>query len=248
MNKYIEGFLSAISFFTLIPAGEKREISKNTMYFFTITGLVTGLIAGLPYLLLRPYSPLIASAIAVSIIVVIYGFNHFDSIMDFGDSFMVRGTEAKQRVIKDRYTGSGGIGMVFIVYVPAIALLTFFNPLSGFMVIISGEMVSKYATLISMYRSKPFGSGIGSMFISMVGTGSVLLNLIPMILIVLFNLYNVGIASGMLIMAYAIKRGMEKQYDGINGDLIGSVGEISRTLFYFLAFIFIIFHLNLFLL
>ncbi|WMT51891.1 MAG: adenosylcobinamide-GDP ribazoletransferase [Ferroplasma sp.] len=248
MNKYIEGFLSAISFFTLIPAGGKYEISRHTMYFFTIAGLVTGLIAGIPYLLLSPYSPFIASAIAVSIIVIIYGFNHFDSIMDFGDSFMVRGTEAKQRVIKDRYTGSGGIGMVFIIYVPAIAFLTFFNPLSGFMVIISGEMVSKYATLISMYRSKPFGTGIGSMFISLVGTWSVLLNLIPLALIAFFNLYNIGIASGVLITAYAIKRGMEKQYGGINGDLIGSVGEISRTLFYFLSFIFVILHLNLFLL
>ena len=29
--------------------------------------------------------------------------------MDFGDSAMVRGIEAKQRVIKDKYTGSGGI-------------------------------------------------------------------------------------------------------------------------------------------
>ncbi len=248
MNKYIEGFLSAISFFTLIPVRGNHEISKNTMYFFTITGLITGLIAGIPYLLLRPYSSFIASAVAVSIIVIIYGFNHFDSIMDFGDSFMVRGTDAKQRVIKDKYTGSGGIGMVFVIYVPAIAFLTFFSPLSGFMVIIAGELVSKYATLLSMYRSKPFGNGIGSMFMSMVGTGSLWVNLAPLILIVLFNVYNLIIASGVIIIAYAIKTGMDKQYEGLNGDLIGSLGEISRMLFYFLAFVFLVLHLNLFLL
>jgi adenosylcobinamide-GDP ribazoletransferase len=247
MNKYTEGFLSAISFFTLIPVKGNHEISKNTMFFFTVTGLITGLIAGIPYFLLRPYSSFIASTIAVSIIVIIYGFNHFDSIMDFGDSFMVRGTDAKQRVIKDKYTGSGGIGMVFIVYVPAIAFLTFFNPLSGFVVIISGEILSKYSTLISIYSSKPFGNGTGSMFMSLVGTRSVLLNSVPLILIALFNLYNIAIASGVLIMAYAIKKGMEKQYRGLNGDLIGSIGEISRMLFYFLAFIFAVFHLNLFL-
>ena len=248
MNKYIKGFLSAISFFTLIPTGNNHELSKNTMYFFTITGLITGLIAGIPYLLLRHYSSLIASSVAVSIILIIYGFNHLDSIMDFGDSFMVRGTDAKQRVIKDKYTGSGGIGMVFIIYVPAIAFLTFFSPVSGFMVIIAGEMVSKYATVISMYRSKPFGNGIGSMFMSMVGTRSVLLNLIPLVLMALFNLYNIIIAFAVLIMAYTIKTGMNKQYKGLNGDLIGSIGEISRMLFYFLAFIFFVLHLNLFLL
>ena len=138
--------------------------------------------------------------------------------------------------------------MVFIIYVPAIAFLTFFSPLSGFMVIISGEMVSKYATLISMYASKPFGEGIGSMFMSMVGPGSLWINLIPLILIALFNLYNIAIASGVIIMAYAIKTGMNKQYNGLNGDLIGSIGEISRMLFYLVAFIFFILQMNLFLL
>ena len=43
--------------------------------------------------------------VSVAIIILLYGFNHLDSIMDFGDSIMVRGKEEKQRVIKDRYTG-----------------------------------------------------------------------------------------------------------------------------------------------
>ena len=34
--------------------------------------------------------------------------------MDFGDSAMVRGIEAKQRVIKDKYTGSGGIVVLIV--------------------------------------------------------------------------------------------------------------------------------------
>ena len=95
MNKYMEGLLSAISFFTIIPVRGNREISRNTMYFFTFTGLIIGLIAGIPYLILRPYSPLIASAVSIALVLLLYGFNHLDSIMDFGDSAMVRGIEAK---------------------------------------------------------------------------------------------------------------------------------------------------------
>jgi Cobalamin-5-phosphate synthase len=135
------------------------------MYFLTFTGLIAGVIAGIPYLLLKPYNSLIASTIAVAVIMLIYGFNHLDSIMDFGDSVMVRGIESKQRVIKDRYTGSGGIGMLFVIYIPSIAFLTYFTPVTGFLIIIAGEMASKYATLISMYRSKTFGDGLGKMFI-----------------------------------------------------------------------------------
>ena len=248
MNKYMEGLLSAISFFTIIPVRGNREISRNTMYFFTFTGLIIGLIAGIPYLILRPYSPLIASAVSIALVVLLYGFNHLDSIMDFGDSAMVRGIEAKQRVIKDKYTGSGGIGMLFVIYIPSIAFLTYFRPMSGFLIIIGGEIVSKYATLISMYNSRPFGEGLGKMFIGKISNNAIFFNIIPVILVALFNLYYIAATAMVIILAYALKSAMEKFYGGLNGDLIGSIGEISRLLFYAMAFIFAASGLSLFLL
>ena len=40
--------------------------------------------------------------------------------------------------------------LLFVIYIPSIAFLTYFTPVSGFLIIIGGEIVSKYATLISM--------------------------------------------------------------------------------------------------
>jgi adenosylcobinamide-GDP ribazoletransferase len=248
MNKYAEGFLSALSFFTIIPLRKNYEISNYTMYFFTLTGLLAGFTAGIPYLLLRPFSPIIASAVAVAFIMIIYGFNHLDSVMDFGDSFMVRGADEKQRVIKDKYTGSGGIGMAFIIYIPAIAFLTYFNSFAGFLIIISGEMISKYASLISMYKSSSFGDGLGRMFMDKINSNSIYLNLIPLVLSVFFNVYNLAIIPIVAILMYALKTKLERDYMGLNGDLIGSIGEITRLIFYVIAFIFSILGLSLFLL
>jgi len=248
MNKYLEGVVSAISFFTIIPFKGNKEITVYTMYFLTFTGLIAGVIAGIPYLLLKPYNSLIASTVSVAVIMLIYGFNHLDSIMDFGDSVMVRGIESKQRVIKDRYTGSGGIGMLFVVYIPSIAFLTYFTPVTGFLIIIAGEMASKYATLISMYRSKTFGEGLGKIFVDKIRQDALLFNIIPLILAFLFNLYNITTIAAVIFISYAIKSSMEKHYGGLNGDLAGSIGEISRLIFYAIAFIFIVLKLNLFLL
>ncbi|WP_337861073.1 adenosylcobinamide-GDP ribazoletransferase [Ferroplasma sp.] len=248
MNKYIKGMASAFSFFTVIPLRGNYEINSYTMYYITFTGLAVGLIAAIPYYFISNYSSIAASAVAVSIIILLYGFNHFDSIMDFGDSVMVRGKEEKQRVIKDKYTGSGGTGLAFVVYITSIAFLTYFSPLEGFFTIISGEIVSKYATMISMYRSKPFGEGLGKIFIEKINKNAIILNIIPLILAFAFNLYNMAIAFIVIILAYLLKSTMEKHYGGINGDLIGSTGEISRLLFYIISFIFIALKLNLFLL
>ncbi len=248
MNKYLKGSISAISFFTIIPFKGSHEITVYTMYFFTFSGLIVGMIAGIPYLILRPFNSFIASTISVAIIMLLYGFNHLDSIMDFGDSVMVRGIEAKQHVIKDKYTGSGGIGMLFIVYIPAIAFLTYFTPIAGFLIIIAGEMASKYATLISLYRVKTFSEGLGKMFTDKISTMAIFLNIIPIILAFAFNLYNIAIIAGVIFLSYAMKSTMKKHYGGLNGDLAGSIGEISRLLFYAIAFVFIVLKLNLFLL
>jgi len=248
MNRYIEGLISAISFFTIIPFSGNYKITGYTMYFFTFTGLIVGLIAGIPYLVLRPYNSLIASTVSVAIIILLYGFNHLDSIMDFGDSIMVRGVDEKQRVIKDRYTGSGGIGMLFIIYIPAIAFLTYFKPVTGFLIIIAGEMASKYTTLFSLYRAKAFGEGLGKMFIDKISANAIALNLIPLLLAFAFNLYNLAIIAALMFLSYFMRSAMEKHYGGLNGDLAGSIGEISRLLFYAITFVFIALKLNLFLL
>ncbi len=246
MSKYLDGFLSSIAFFTIIPSG-KHNITKYTVNFIAITGIITGIISGFFYYIINPFSRIIASVLAIIILILLYGFNHFDSILDFGDSLMVRGFEKKQQVIKDKYTGSGGIGLFFIVYLMSISLLTYFKPLTGFFIIISGEIVSKYVTFLSMKNAQAFNNGLGNIFIEKIkeSKSAIYFNSILLILPLLFNIYNIIIIAITVLIMLALKFKISKSYHGINGDIIGSLGEIGRTVFYLISFIFIIMGLNI---
>jgi len=243
-NKYFNGFLSALSFFTVMPLKKNYGITKYTLYFFTTIGLIVSIIPAILYYFIDKYNNIISSVIAISLIILIYGFNHLDAIMDFGDSLMVSGYENKQRVIKDRYTGSGGIGLLFIVYINSIAFLTFFNKIEGFIIIISGELISKYITLYSMNGMDSFTEGLGNTFMQKLNTKSFIYNAIPLLIAFILDFYNIIIFIIILFIIKIGKRKINIDYHGINGDIIGSVGEITRLLFYIISFIFIIFNLK----
>ncbi len=243
-NKYLNGFLSALSFFTVIPLKKNYGITKYTLYFFTLTGLIVSIIPALLYFFVYKYNSIIAAVVAVSLIILIYGFNHLDALMDFGDSLMVSGYENKQRVIKDKYTGSGGIGLLFIVYINAIAFLTFFNNIDGFIIIISGELVSKYITLYSMNNMDSFNEGLGNIFMQKLNTKAFIYNAIPLFIAFILDFYNIIIFFIIFFIIKFSKTRINIDYHGINGDIIGSVGEVTRLLFYVISFIFIILNLK----
>ncbi len=242
MNKYAEGLLSSISFFTIIPLKKGYSINKYTLYFLSLIGIVSGLISGVIFYLLSPLSRIIASVCSISFLMIFYGLNHLDAIMDFGDSIMAGGDYTKkQEVIKDKYTGSGGMGLLFIVYLASVAFVSYFPGLYGLITIISAEIGSRYLMILMMYRSKYFGNGLGKLFIESLGNnkGIPIINIIPFIIMVFFNLYNVVILIIVVIVMYLFKKRVEKLYNGINGDIIGSTGEISRLLYYIFSFIFL---------
>ncbi len=243
-NKYLDGFLSALSFFTVVPLKKNYAITKYTLYFFTTIGLIVSIIPAVLYYLLHQYSSILAAVIAISLIIMIYGFNHLDAVMDFGDSLMVSGYENKQRVIKDKYTGSGGVGLLFIIYINAIAFLIFFNNISGFIIIISGELISKYMTLYSMNNMDSFNEGLGNIFMQKLNTKAFIYNAIPLLIAFILDFYNIIIFIIILFIIRFSKNRINRDYHGINGDIIGSVGEATRLIFYLISFIFIIFNLK----
>ncbi len=243
MNKYTEGFLSSISFFTIIPLKKSYPINKYTLYFLSMTGLLSGLVSGFIFYLISPVNRLIAAVCSISFLMIFYGFNHLDAVMDFGDSIMAGGDHTrKQEVIKDKYTGSGGVGLLFIVYLTSIAFLSYFPTIYGFIVVISAEVGSRYIMILIMYGSKYFGDGLGKVFIESLGNNKsiLIINAIPFIVMAFFNLYNMAIIVILIAVMYLFKKRVEKTYNGMNGDIIGSTGEISRLFYYIFAFIFLI--------
>jgi adenosylcobinamide-GDP ribazoletransferase len=234
--KTLTGLRSAISFLTVIPMGSDG-ISDYAHYYFSIVGIFTGFVAGLVYFISDIYlGSLVGSSLALAALLLISGFTHLDGVLDSGDALMARGSlERRREILKDRFLGAGAIGTAMIIYIPTFAFLTLFTPLTGFMVIIMAETMSKFSMILMISGNSTFGDGLAKRFKISLGMRSglsVLVNLIP-ILIVTFLMFPwfLIVLTIAITISYASSRMLEHVFHGINGDLIGLNAEFSRVLY-----------------
>lgn len=230
----MSGLSDAISFFTILPAGSGRSMSRNLLYYLTITGLITGLISGTVFYIAGLFfTALTASVSAVSILLLVTGFTHLDGVMDSGDALMVRGTpERRIEALKDRYTGAGAVGMAMAVYLPTIAFLSLFTPLQGLVVIVMSELLSKMSYLFMLHRATTFNDGLARHFSSLLSGHAARIMALNSLVFVLIGslLYPVSLLSLIPVLAvtYALKRRFYSLFGGINGDLLALNGELAR--------------------
>lgn len=233
----MSGLRDAISFFSIFPAGRKAGIGESIVYYFTVSGLLIGVIPALLfYFLSTRINSIAASALSLSALLLISGFTHLDGVLDSGDALMARGTkEHRLEVLKDRYTGAGAVGTVLVIYLSYFSILTGFTPYYGLVAVIVGEMTSKFSFALSLGFFPTIGEGLGNKFSEIYRkavASPILINAIPLIFIsvLLAPASLIGIAISLLVYSFFGYR-LKRMFGGLNGDLIALLGEISRVIF-----------------
>ncbi|MGC8506194.1 MAG: adenosylcobinamide-GDP ribazoletransferase [Thermoplasmata archaeon] len=235
-SRALSGLRSAVSFLTIIPAGSDY-ISDYAHYFFSITGIATGLIAGLVYFTADFYfGNLVGASLALAALLLVSGFTHLDGVLDSGDALMARGDLEKRRaVMKDHFLGAGAIGTAMVIYIPTFAFLTLFSPFTGLMVIIMAETLSKFSMITMLAGCSTFGDGLAKRFKTSMGKRSgitVLVNVVPPIVLTFLMFPQFLLAFIMAIVISIISsRVLEHIFHGVNGDLIGLNAEFSRLVY-----------------
>ncbi len=230
----MSGLSEALSFFTILPAGQSNVMSKKILNDFALTGTIIGSISGLVFYIVRIIFPgLVAAAASVSVILLITGFTHLDGVMDSGDALMVRGSpERRAAVLKDRFTGAGAFGLAMIIYIPLIAFLSVFTPFQGFLAVLFSEIISKISYLFMLNGARTINEGLAQHFTSLmsISGGRAFLINIPVFLIIAATLSPVSIAllPAALIITYQARRKFYSLFNGINGDLLAMNGEVTR--------------------
>lgn len=231
------GFGCALSFFTVIPAS-CGEFSPNMVYWFFMPGLVIGFLSGIAYYLLYLYTdPILAASAALVLILVISGFSHLDGVLDTGDALMFRGDlEHRREILKDHFLGAGAIGWAVAIYLPTFAVLTVLNPLSGFITIVLAEMISKASFAIGLNYGKPFSqTGLFNQFRKFAvekGAGPLAINAgIPMIASIIAGTPFLAASIISLILTIPVLFALSRAFSGLNGDLLGFVGEGTRLIY-----------------
>ena len=249
-QQFFKGLRSGIGFLTTLPMGwdEKGfDVFFRHIYFFVLVGTFIGVILGVIGVIFQWLIP--APLIPVLVIAIIYlltGINHLDGLSDFGDGFIASGTkEKKLAAMKDVHAGAGGILFIGMDLLFLYAAVSMFAGMGGFY-LFAGLIIAEVCAKVCMTSAATFGkslpSGMGKSLMDktkkehyMLGLAIALLICVivagfsaapwfrPLYALAGFLALSVSVALGFFIADLA-----ERNFGGVNGDVMGAANEIGR--------------------
>lgn len=221
-----------LQFTTVIPLGKPADFASfaRRSWLYPVAGYVTGGFAGLCVFWID--TPLLAAAAAVSALFLITGSHHLDGLLDFGDGLMAHGDQEKrQRVLTDRQVGAGGIalgGSVILVSFAAMAS----SPIL-WAALITAEVAAKFSMAFLTAYGPPFREGIHSFLHQASRPYFPVLSAVlctPLLFLPVAPLRLAGAALVMVAVPACLLGISRRLFGGVNGDVVGASGEITRAL------------------
>ena len=227
----MKSVLALLQFCTALPLGKPVEFEHfaRRSYIYPLAGYVIGGIAAGVVAWIG--SPAVGAAVALAVVLVLSGCNHFDGLLDFGDGLMAHGSREKRiAAMTDRTTGAGAVAAGIIVTLVAFAGLQSTTLLPA--VILTAEVSAKVAMSYLTTLGVPFREGIHSYlhgfarpwFIVPATLLALPLFLLPVspMKIALALVAAAGIAATLLVLSRHL-------FGGVNGDVVGAANEITRA-------------------
>jgi adenosylcobinamide-GDP ribazoletransferase len=251
--------LIALQFLTIVPlkGGEdasEKEIGSSSTYF-PFVGLAEGLfIAVTAMLLIKILPSQVVHALIVLLLLILNGGLHLDGLADTFDAIASRGDrEKKLLIMKD--SSIGPIGVIAIV----MSLLLSYVMLNAVHFYSAGNLY--YAILLLMtvstrwamvpalcYGRSARQDGLGRLFIENTGSRELLVSTFILFTIALadgifFSSMNLFIFFSMMLFPALYGLSVlavwfsKRHFDGLTGDALGAVNEITRLIFLFITVI-----------
>lgn len=249
-QQFFKGLRSGIGFLTTLPVGWDESGFKaffGHVYFFVLIGTIIGIVLGVLGLIFQWLLP--APLLPVLVLALIYlltGINHLDGLSDFGDGFIASGTkEKKLAAMKDVHAGAGGILFIGMDLIFLYALVSMFAGMWGYY-LLAGLIVAETCAKVSLSTAATFGkrlsSGMGAtlmekikkehymaglamaIFVCVVVAGFATFPYFrPLYALAGFLVVSVSVALGFFLADIA-----ERNFGGVNGDVLGAANEIGR--------------------
>jgi len=259
--KTIKTFRDLLSFLTIIPVCGGEDYIFNTaehMYLFPLIGgfigvLAAGYFLGANYILhfllglVNQFvtlptdflSKLAVSAMTVAFLLVLTGLQHFDGLIDLGNTFGLRNLHDRKTVAHAWTVTYWGALLAMIVEFTAFAGLFLINPLFAFGAIIAAEVSAKLAMVTIVWAGKPTHKGLGSIFLA---KAQKKLNIVAYLLSILIaypffaltlnpflGLISVAVTFVSIPVAFLMLKVSNNAFGGVSGDTIGATNEVARA-------------------
>lgn len=233
-------FLCALQFLTRLPTPALKTfqpewISRAAPYYPVVGWIVGGLSAGIFYLALHIWPPLVSAVLAVAAGFLITGGFHEDGLCDTADGLGGGLTPARRlEIMKDSRIGSYGALALWAVLTLKVAALSMLGPLQGVMTLIAAHGAARglsvvvmaivpYAGDPTLAKLKPSLSGVrrGEAVVA------VILGLAPFALLPprqsLLGLLLTLLGAGTLVVC------ARRHIGGWTGDILGAVEQLSEV-------------------
>jgi adenosylcobinamide-GDP ribazoletransferase len=220
-----------LQFTTILPLGETVDFSSfaKHSYLYPVAGYVTGGLAGLAAFWID--DPGIRAAVAIAAVLLLSGANHFDGLLDLGDGLMAHGGREKRiQALSDRQIGTGGFAAGASVLLLSFAALSSTGQV--LFALVAAEVLAKFSMSVLTAYGTPFRDGLHAFlhgearpwFPVISGIFCVPLAILPLppVPLIVAALAGLIVPTFLLILA-------DRLFGGVNGDVVGASGEITRA-------------------
>ena len=237
----LEYFFGAVRFFTRLPVpawvGHSAEMLNHSARYFTLVGLIVGLIGALVFAATSFFWPkTLAVLLAMAATILVTGAFHEDGWADMVDGFGGGWTrERTLEIMKDSRIGSyGAIALVLLLLAKFMALVEL-DMLLIAPALIAGHALSRLCATSVMHfldyardegKAKPLATRISIGELVVAGAfGLIALVLLP----------PLPVITGVLFAAAAtafLTRKFRRRLGGYTGDCLGATQQLSEVAFY----------------
>lgn len=214
---------------------EEKALARS-MAFFTLVGLVVGLLLVLGYYLLSLIFPRpIVLWLTIGLLAFITRGLHLDGFADTMDALASGGQREKiLEVMRDSRIGAFGvISLIFLIGTKYLTMDQISNPFLPHSLILMA-VLGRNSMVLVCYRS-PYarsGEGLGKPFAEHLGGREITLSLISACVISLLLMGMKGILAFIVVGVFSLgyRLFFIKRLGGVTGDILGGANELSELL------------------
>ncbi len=227
----MKSVIALLQFCTPLPLGRPVDFEHfaRRSYLYPLAGYVIGgIAAGIAYWVA---SPVVGAAVALAMVLLLSGCNHFDGLLDFGDGLMAHGSREKRiAAMTDRTTGAGAVAAGIVVTLLAFAGLQSVAYLPA--AILIAEVCAKVAMSFLTTVGVPFREGIHSYLHGFAKPWFLVPATLLALPLFLLPLPRVSVALALVVTVVIVTLMMllsRRLFGGVNGDVVGATNEITRA-------------------
>jgi len=239
VNHPFQSLMAAIRFLTILPLPGSGEddvsFFEGALFFFTITGLIIGLIgASLAYLLVHVFPTPVVAVLLALFLSLISGFFHLDGLADSSDGLLsARPAPQCLEIMKDSRIGVMGAAALCSVFLLKAASLAALDDRSVYYAMIIAPPAGRTA-IVLMMAILPYARddrGLGKIFYSDVrgqaAFFSVLVLITATIALVASKLILLSVAVVLTVVLFSLI--CRRKIGGATGDTLGALCELTET-------------------